>query len=55
MNGPLLFHLILGIAIVAVGGWMFKRRRRALGWTLTALGVVFVLMGVVHTYLHQLH
>ena len=55
MDGPLLFHLILGIAIVAVGTWLLQRSRRALGWTLTALGVAFALMGVVHTYLHHLH
>ena len=57
MSGPLLFHLVLGVAILAVGLWLLTQRRRALGWTLASLGTVFAIMGfvfrAVHRYLHH--
>jgi hypothetical protein len=57
MSGPLLFHLVLGVAILAVGLWLLTQRRRALGWTLASLGTVFAVMGfvfrAVHRYLHH--
>jgi hypothetical protein len=57
MSGPLLFHLMLGLAIFAAGVWLLRRRNRAIGWTLTLLGTGFAVMGVVirvmHRYLHH--
>jgi len=57
MNGPILFHLVLGIAILLIGVAMLRRRKVALGWTLTAVGILFAVMGVViqatHRHLHH--
>jgi hypothetical protein len=53
MSGALLFHLVLGLAILAIGVWLLRRRRRALGWTMTGLGVAFAVAGFVIRAVHQ--
>ena len=53
----LLFHLVLGAALLIPGGWFLRRGRSLLGWTLAILGTFIGLMGViapsVHHYLHH--
>jgi hypothetical protein len=57
MSNPLLFHILVGAVMLAIGVWLLKRRRRVLGWTLTWLGSAFAVMGfvfrAVHRYLHH--
>lgn len=57
MTGPLLFHLVLGAALLLAGVWFLRHRRMVLGWTLAVLGTAIALMGVmvptVHRYLHH--
>jgi hypothetical protein len=53
----LLFHLVLGAALLIPGGWFLRQGRTLLGWTLAILGTSIGLMGViapsVHRYLHH--
>ena len=52
VSGPLAFHLVLGIVIVAIGLWLLKQRKTTLGWTLSGIGTAFAVMGVVVRILH---
>jgi hypothetical protein len=57
MNGPILFHLVLGIVILLIGVALLRRQKTVVGWVLAAVGTGFAVMGFVmqatHRYLHH--
>ena len=57
MDHATLFHFVLGAALLAPGGWFLRHGKTMLGWTMTILGGLIGLMGViapsVHHYLHH--
>ena len=57
VNGPILFHLVLGIVILLIGVALLRRQKTVVGWVLAAVGSGFAVMGFVmqatHRYLHH--
>jgi hypothetical protein len=56
VNGPTVLHLLIGVALLALGVWQLRRRRMpVLGWMLCIGGAAFAasgLPGVHHLLFH---
>ena len=53
MHSAILFHLVVGVALLVPGVWFLTHGRLVLGWMLSIVGSAIGLMGIVVPMLHR--